>query len=363
MLDRLYRGGTEMQALDVCRNAGRNGLDLSVASGGGALEGEFRDSGVQYHSFRRRAPLDLFLVHRLRQLIKGNHYNIVHTHQAVDALHAYLAARGTEAKCVVSYQGDFHDSRNRRVLEYLIPRVGANIACSKGMRSWLAEQGLDSSGFKVIYNGVDEKRLTYQGPDLREELDLDQDTLLFGMVAHFYPGQRKDQMTLCEAFTRVARDMPEAHLILVGRVVAGAEAKYAECLRTVTEAGLASRVHFLGQRSDLAKIVESLDIYVFSSLQEGLPIALMEAMLSHKPTILSDIEPHLEVSCNGEYALTFSTGNADDLALRMTELARDPDKRRMIADRASTFAKRTFSIDAHIANLQHVYASVLGEAL
>jgi len=87
VLDRLYRGGTEMQALDVCRNAGRNGLDLSVASGGGALEGEFRDSGVQYHSFRRRAPLDLFLVHRLRQLIKGNHYNIVHTHQAVDALH------------------------------------------------------------------------------------------------------------------------------------------------------------------------------------------------------------------------------------------------------------------------------------
>jgi len=230
------------------------------------------------------------------------------------------------------------------------------------MRSWLAEQGLDSSGFKVIYNGVDEERLTYKGPDLREELGLDPHTLLFGMVAHFYPGERKDQMTLCRAFAHVARELPQAHLVLVGRVVEGAEAKYAECLGTITEAGLASRVHFLGQRSDLSKIVKSLDIYVFSSLQEGLPIALMEAMLSHKPAILSDIEPHLEVSCNGEYALTFRTGNPEDLARQMAGLADDAQKRRILADRAYTFAKRTFSIDAHIANLQDVYRSVLGEA-
>ena len=132
VLDSLPRGGAEMQALDVCRNATANGLDLSVAAGSGALETEFRGSGIPFYPLRRRLPLDPLLVLRLRGLIRRHGYEIVHAHQAVDALHAYLATRGTDAKCVVSYQGHFPDSKNRRSLAYLIPRVAANISCFQG---------------------------------------------------------------------------------------------------------------------------------------------------------------------------------------------------------------------------------------
>ena len=179
------------------------------------------------------------------------------------------------------------------------------------------------------------------------------------MVADFYPAERKDQMTLCRAFAKIAQDLPGSHLILVGRVVPGAEAKHAECLRIVSEAGVLDRVHFLGQRDDLARVVSALDIYVFSSLHEGLPISLMEAMLSQKPTILSDIEPHLEVSNGGDYALTFKTGDAGQLAGEMLRLANNPAERRSLAERAYGFAKKTFSIEAHIANLKQLYASIL----
>lgn len=362
VLDTLYRGGAEMQALDVCRNAAANGLDLSVAvCGGGALESDFENAGIPYYRFQRKLPIDPLIALRLRSLIKREGFDIVHAHQAVDGLHAYLASLGTTAKRVLTFHGHFNDEKNRRTLKFLLPREAANISCSRGLIPWLNEQGLGDTDYHLIYNGVDEKRLEYSGPDLRDELGLPPDALLYGMVAHFYPAARKDQMTLCRAFVKIANKVPNARLILVGRVVEGAEEKYAECQRICRESGFQDRVHFLGQRNDLAKIVAGLDIYVFSSIHEGLPISLMEAMLSRKATILSDIEPHLEVSDNGKYSLVFKTGNAEELAEKMLLLAKDTELRKKIADDAFDMAKRTFGIDAHISALKKLYSSILAE--
>jgi glycosyltransferase involved in cell wall biosynthesis len=179
------------------------------------------------------------------------------------------------------------------------------------------------------------------------------------MVAHFYSAQRKDQITLCRAFIKVASELPNAHLILVGGTEAGGEEKYEQCVTICREAGLLHRVHFLGRRDDVAKIVNSLDIYVFSSLHEGLPIALIEAMLAKKPCVLSDIPPHLEVSSDCKYAEIFETQNADELSEKLLKLSLDKAFRDELAARAYDFASKTFSIESHIANLKGLYNSLL----
>src|SRR5215467_5853046 len=102
ILDSLHRAGAEMQALDICRNAAANGLDMAFAAlGGGALEEDFRNSGVEYVRLQRRLPVDPVVIAKLRKFIRKNKIDIVHDHQAVDGLHAYLAAIGTEAKVVL----------------------------------------------------------------------------------------------------------------------------------------------------------------------------------------------------------------------------------------------------------------------
>ncbi len=360
-LDSLYRGGAEMQALDVGRKAAANGLDLSVAAfGGGALEDEFRGAGFPFFRLTRRLPIDPFLIVQLRRLILREKFDIIHAHQAVDGMHAYLATMGTKVKRVLSFHGHIADAKNRLALRYLVPRMDANISCSRGLLNWLCKAGIDTtSNFQVIYNGVDPDRLAYDGPSLKTELGLPDSAQLIGMVAHFYPAERKDHLTLCRAFAKVANDNKDAQLIIVGRVVEGAEAKYAKCVETVAEAGLSDRVHFLGQRPDLSKIIDGIDVYVFSSLHEGLPIALMEAMLAGKPTILSDIEPHLEIAGKGDRALVFKTRDTDELADRLVKLLHSREKRNLIAEGALDFASRTFSIDAHLASLKEVYSSIL----
>ncbi len=362
ILDSLNRGGVEMLTLDVCRSAQQNGLDLTfAATGGGTLETDFSSSGVDFHRFQRKFPIDPLLVGKLRSLIQAKQIDIVHTHQAVAGIHAYLATIGTGIKNVLTFHGFYSGLKERTTMNFLIPRVSANISCSSGLLEWLAgSEKVDvTKNFQVIYNGVDTERLKSNGARLRQELGLPPDTLLFGMVAHFYSALRKDQITLCRAFAMVAGELPSSHLILVGGTETGGEDKYEQCVTICREAGLLDRVHFLGRRDDVANVVNSLDIYVFSSLHEGLPIALLEAMLSKKPCLLSDIPPHLEVSDEGKYAEVFETQNAGELAEKLVRLGKDKDFRDDLANRGYEFARNTLTIESHIANLKTLYRSLL----
>jgi len=358
-LDSLNRGGAEMLELDVCRNAAANGIDIIfAATGGGTLESEFKDSGIPFFKFERRLPFDPRVVMWFRKLIREQGIDIVHTHQAVSGIHAWFADH-RRAKHVMSYPGYYGDAKNRYSTWFLAPRIAANIPCSYGLLEWLRdEEKLDTEDFEVIYNGVDTRRIEFHGDGLKSELGLADDTVLIGMVAHFYAAPRKDQRTLVEAFVQITERFPDAHLILVGRVEDGAEEKAAVCRRIVSDAGLDDRVHFLGQRDDLAKVVNSLDIYVFSSFHEGLPIALMEAMLAAKPCVVSDIAPLAEVASDGKYASVFKTGDPKDLADKLTTLLSDDAARNDLARRGSKFAADNFSIEAHLAKLSDLYHRV-----
>ncbi|MEQ1646241.1 MAG: glycosyltransferase, partial [Pyrinomonadaceae bacterium] len=185
ILDSLNRGGSEMLALDVCRNAARHGVEITlVATGGGSLEKDFEASGVEYIRLQRRLPIDLRLVVSLRKIIRERVIDIVHADQAVSGLHIYLATIGTNVRRVLAFHGHTHDKKNRLVLKYLAPRMASNLIVSQALHKWLEDQaGVQlSKNVTVLYNGVDEARLVSISDYLRNELGLDSDALIFGMI-------------------------------------------------------------------------------------------------------------------------------------------------------------------------------------
>lgn len=362
LLDSLNRGGAEILMLDLCRNAKENGLDIALAAfGGGDLEGDFCASGVKIFRLRRRIPVDPVLVYRLRKIIDLHRIDIVHANQPVEGIHAYLAALGRKTKLVLSHHGFIPDEKNRRTAKFLLPRVAKNIYVSKALRAWYESQAHLDTGINhtVVHNGVDEKRLAYSGESLKHEMGLSQEAFLFGMIANFYAAPRKDQKTVCEAFLKNSSQLPNSHFIFVGGVEKGAEDKYAECVAICSRPELKGRVHFLGRRSDMPKILDSLDVFVLSSLHEGLSIAVIEAMLKKKPCVLSDIEPFLEASLNGKLASIFRTGSPEDLAAKLIEIAENADFRIRLTQRAFDHAVHNFSIEAYINRLRDLYKGLL----
>jgi glycosyltransferase involved in cell wall biosynthesis len=363
-LDLLSRGGVQMLELDVCRNARANGLELIfVATAGGDLEDEFRRSGVEFIRLQRKLPVDPNLVLKLRKIIKERNIQVVHSHQAVEGLHTYLATLGTKVKGVLSFHGGIIlDAKNKWALKFLIPRMNANIAVSQELLKYLqTEEGLDTSkNFYVVRNGVDAKRLQPTGRSLRNELGVTEDQLLFSMIANFYSDPRKDQMTVCKALRIVFSQVPNLHFAFVGGFSEPTPQMYIDCVNYCHEHNIANRIHFLGKRSDIADVLNSLDAFVLSSLHEGLPISVIEALIMGIPTVVSDIGPMIEVSGDGAYALVFRAGDPNDLARNLTRLVNDAAYRKQLGAKARQWALQEFGIEAYISKLIRLYGELMG---
>ena len=361
LLDSVNRGGAETQVLDICRNAARYGLEITlVAAGAGTLENDFRESGVEYIRLDRKLPVDVCFASRLRKIIKERGIEVVHGYQAVDGLHLYLAARGLRhVKSVLSFQGFIPGQKNRIAAKLIAPRMDANISVSESLFTYLNGIGIKrGANFRVIYNKKEEKRLRPTGASIKSELNLPPNALVAGMVANFTADPTKDQLTICRALPRVIEQFPELHFVFAGRIADGAEEKMADCRDVCIKNGITRNVHFLGARPDIPDILNELDLFVFSSLQEGFPVAVSEAMLAGVPMIVSDIEPLREASGKAEFADVFPVGDSETLGESLVSVLSDPDKRRDLAARAKTFALENFSIDKHMRELVALYRSL-----
>lgn len=362
-LDTVNRGGAETQAIDVCRNSSKYGIEMTVAAGHGDLSDELRETGVDVIPVKRGLPIDISLISKLRKEIKDRGIQIVHSYQAVEALHLYLAARRTRSvRRVMSFQGFIPDAKNRMTLRFLIPRTDVNLYVSNGLRDWIGRvDGLDTNlSAKVLHNGADPFRLMPSGRSIRAELGIDPDMALFGMVGNFYRDPRKDQMTLARSLPAVFAAQPNSACLFIGKTEEGAEEKLEECRRICSEAGIGDKVFFLGGRSDVPDILAELDVFVFSSFQEGLPVALTEAMLAGVPALVSDIPPHLEATDEGRCAMLFRTGDAEDLSRQLTKLLGSSELRAQISEKGKAYAEANFSIGAHMRGLHKIYSEVLG---
>lgn len=236
--------------------------------------------------------------------------------------------------------------------------MDANIIISQALKNSLwRDDGLNlEHNLKFIFNGVDETRLDRPERDIRKEIGLNEHSFLMGMVANFYPAPRKDHLTVCRALPRVFREIPDTHFLFV---YAGGQNedknKIKACMDVCESEGISDRVHFLENRFPAIDIIRALDVFVFSSFHEGLPIAVKEAMLLSKSCVLSDIEPLIEISDGGKHAVLFRTGDADDLAEKLIGLLGDPQKQKELGESGHKWASEKFSIDAHIRSLKALY--------
>ena len=347
--------------LDVCRNARANGLDLTfVATGGGDLENEFRDSGVDFIRLKRKLPVDLATALELRRIITERGIQVMHSHQPVEALHLYLATRGSSTKKALTLHGVYPGTKNELALRFVLPRMDARIAVSRNLLQELkGNQTLAGANCFLINNGVDPARLQSSGRKLRGELGLTDDELLLGMVGNFQPVAQKDQLTVCRALPAIFNRFPRAHFAFAGARSAAAPDLFDKCVELCRQQGIGDRVHFVGKRTDVADVLASLDIFVLSSLREGSPISVIEAMMAGVPTVLSDIPALREISNEGEHAALFRTGDADDLAAKLIALVTDEGERQRFAPGARQWVLEHFGIDRHIADLVRLYDSLV----
>ena len=184
-----------------------------------------------------------------------------------------------------------------------------------------------------------------EGPDPREELGLKADDTLFIMVAEFNPGKRHREALDALAMT----GRPDFHLALAGRgPLEGAVRDQAEGL------GLAGRVHFLGQRSDVPRLMLASLATVLPSEREGLNRSVMESIALGVPVLGADARGIRDLITDPSRGFLFPVGDVAALAAAMVKMADDPPKERPRPDPAWDIRNL---LRAH----EKLYAELLGE--
>jgi glycosyltransferase involved in cell wall biosynthesis len=211
---------------------------------------------------------------------------------------------------------------------------------------------------RIIHNGIDLEGVAAaeraERASLRRELTLREGRVNLAFVGSLCP--RKGVEYLLEATARIASGTPAIRLYMIGEYCVEGFAWYkAQLDRLIEERGLADTVVFLGYRTDALEVLSLMDVYVLSSLNEGVPKSLLEAMALGKAVVATRVGGIEELVRDGEMGYLVPAGDVEALAARMRDFVIDPAARRRCGAAARRLIVTRHSIHHHIARLEELY--------
>ena len=283
-------GGAEKLIWRIASRADRARYESVVItlSMGGPLEETMRASGVPVHFMAKRGRYDLSVLFRLSRFLRREHFFLVHTHIFGGYIWGLAAEAIAGVPLVVSslQAVDLWLGARQRALERWTARFAHRlIAASDAVKDFYTSVvGIPGDKISVICNGVDCVRLPAavdRGEKFRE-LGIPGRASIVTVACRLEA--QKDLQTWLRAACRIARHIPGVEFLIAGE---GSERLELEELSR--NLGIAGSVHFLGLRHDVDEIFSVSDLVMFSSRFEGLSLALLEAMVSGKAVIATDI--------------------------------------------------------------------------
>ena len=202
---------------------------------------------------------------------------------------------------------------------------------------------------RYIPTGIDVEHWWAASPDLglRGRLGVAANAVLIASVGNIQPG--KNQATLVRALAAV----PSAHLVLVGPIM---DEDYANVLTDLAvELSVADRVHLIGPTAAVASMLKASDLFAFSSLAEGSPVAMLEAMAAGLPGVYSDIPGLSERIIDGVDGFLVGPNDVETMADRLDQLAASPDLRRSMGEAAHHAMEQHGQVDTEAARYTSLY--------
>ena len=228
--------------------------------------------------------------------------------------------------------------------------MGVSAAVSERIRTAFR---VDPAKVTTIPNGVDLEVFgsRREARMLRRRLGLAESDLVVGMLANLK--KVKNHMFLLRALTAMAADMKSVKLVLIGQGTPDdPESTEQELRRFVADHGLADRILFLGYRTDIPALLSVMDLFCLTSLQEGLPVSLIEAMAAGLPVIGTDVPGIRDVIEPGRNGFLVKLGDGDGLEKKMRLLLCDRATRAAFGRESKAIASRRYSLSACVARYE-----------
>lgn len=362
LLHTLSVGGAEVLAARLARRLGDTVRFVFVCLDGlGSLGCDLRGEGFTVEVLQRRAGMDWNLPRRVADMLRRHRVDLVHAHQYTPFFYALLARWCYRRLPVLftEHGRQFPDHpRKKRILanRLLLQRGDRVIGVGQAVRQALIDnEAIPADRVGVIYNGVDLAAVANEAdnrPVVRRELGLSDKHLLILQVARL--DYLKDHATAIQTMRHVLPRCPDARLVLVGE---GSERASIEAL--VHQHGLASQVMFLGLRRDVARLLSAADVFLLTSISEGIPLTIIEAMAAGLPVVSTRVGGIPEMFDDGQVGFFAAPGDAASLADKIIRLASDPKLRQTMGEHGREHCWHRFSEQQMHAQYERLYQEMV----
>jgi glycosyltransferase involved in cell wall biosynthesis len=327
----------------------------------GCIGRDLRDAGYIVEVSSREPGFDPGCARRLGRFFRKHGVSLVHAHNNAPLFYSALARMPwLRLPILLTEHGrDFPDYRRwKRVLanRLLLGRCDRFVAVGEDVRQALIKyEGLPAERVEVIYNGSNLSGYDARRPlrrAVRAELRLDSDSLVIIQVARL--NRLKDHPTALHAMKRLRATMPNAKLLLVGD---GEERPAVE--RLIGELALTDSVRVLGTRHDVPRLLQAADVFLLTSVSEGIPLTLIEAMATGLPCVATRVGGVPEVVIDRHTGLLAEVSNPESVAVALQALAAAPATREHMGQNGLARAKQQFDHEQMHSRYRQIYQEML----
>ena len=359
-------GGSERLVHNLVLRLDRSQFNPSVAwlYGNEALQ-EFQDLQVPLHYVPKTKRVDFSTMLKLARIIQTESIDIVDAQHFMPAIYAYYGCKLAAKKTLVftahsRWEIEDIPLKWRVAGGYLLRRIGASVGVAPDVSSAIQSIFKTTASQTVtIENGVDIDLFAREKDvrGLRSSLGLADGDMVIGVVANLK--KVKNHLFLLQALAKVAEELENVKLIIVGRGSAGETDNTEDNLRLfVNNHHLAERVSFLGYRTDIPELLQVMDVFCLTSLREGLPIGLIEAMAAGLPVIGTNVEGIRDVITPNVDGILVELDDVAALKDALTSLTRDLQWRDRLGCAGRIKAVERYSLQRCVREYERLFLSL-----
>jgi len=322
-----------------------------------------RESKLDVELVVTRAKVSPIAILKIIQLIRKRSVRLLHTHNYKATILGFFASKIAGVPLVETNHlfppmplSDKKLQLYAKIESFFLRYADKTIAVSHKIKTSLEASGVPEDKLCVIENGIDiEACLEARNNEreiIRHELGLKGDTFVIGGVGRLT--EQKGFKYLLEAANSVLAKREDVIFIIAG------DGPLREELYTyMHELKLEGHVKFLGFRSDILRILAAMDLFVMPSLDEGLPMAMLEAMASRVPVIVTAVGEIPRVIKNEENGILIETRNSKDLANKIFYILENEKIRSNIKEQGFITVKNSHSKELMTKSYTAMYDTLL----
>ncbi len=325
------------------------------------LQKRAEEWGSELISIPDKGALDVSVIRKLLNVCKQHNVSIWHGHDYKTNALGLILRRFHRMQLVTTVHGWVHRT-SRTPLYYWVDRKAIRyydhvICVSEDLFTTCREFGVPEPRCSLIQNAIDtdEFKRSQKQSDVKFVQGFSPDRLLIGAVGRL--AEEKGFDLLISAVERLIESGLNVELAIIG------EGDQKEQLESqITASANADRFHLLGYRSDTIALYEAMDLYVLSSLREGLPNVVLEAMAMEVPVVATRIAGVPKLIQDRENGLLVNSGCVDELEQATREMLSNDPLREQLLKNARKTIETEFSFSARMDKIRKIYDQVLAKS-